>query len=46
MPIDECVEMPTWNLAEAVHKKWLERYANNMTCLYEATVDDMICAFM
>jgi hypothetical protein len=37
---------PTCNLVETVHNKWLQRSGKNMTCLYEATVDDMIRAFM
>ena len=38
--------MPTCNLAEIVHNKWLQQFGNKMTYLYEATMDDMICAFM
>lgn len=45
-PIDEWVKMPTCNLAETVHNKWLQKPGNKMTSLYEATVDDMIYAFM
>ena len=33
-------------LAETIHNKWLQQSGNKMTCLYEATVDDMIRAFM
>jgi hypothetical protein len=29
-----------------MHNKWLQQSGNKMTCLYEATVDDLICAFM
>ena len=46
MTIDERAEMPTCNLAETVHNKWLQQSGNKMTCLYEATVDDLIRAFM
>ena len=46
MTIEERAEMPTCNLAETVHNKWLQQSGNKMTCLYEATVDDMIRAFM
>jgi hypothetical protein len=46
MNIDERVEMPTCNLAETMHNKWLQQSGNKMTCLYQATVDDLICAFM
>ena len=44
--MDERAEMPTCNLAETVHNKWLQQSGNKMTCLYEATVDDLIRAFM
>jgi hypothetical protein len=46
MNIDERAEMPTCNLAETMHNKWLQQSGNKMTCLYEATVDDLIRAFM
>ena len=36
----------TCNLAETMHNKWLHHSCKKMTCLYEATVDDMIWAFM
>jgi hypothetical protein len=38
--------MPTCNLAETIHIKWLQYSGNKMICLYEATVDDMNRAFM
>lgn len=38
--------MPSCNLAESVHHKWLMQSGNTMECLYEATQDDMIRAFM
>ena len=38
--------MSTCNLVETVHNKWLQQFGNKMTCLYKATVDDMIRAFM
>ena len=38
--------MPTCNLAETIHNKWLQQFGNKMSCLYEATVDDMIRAFV
>ena len=44
--IEERAKMPTCNLAEIVHNKWLQRSGNKLTCLYTATVDDMIRAFM
>ena len=46
MTIEECAEMPTCNLVETVYNKWLQQSDNKMICLYEATVDDMIRAFM
>ena len=45
MTIDECIEMPTCNLAETVHK-WFQQFSNKMTCLYEVTVVNLIRAFM
>ncbi len=38
--------MPSCNLAETVHNRWLQQSGNTMTCLYEATVDDLVRAFM
>ena len=29
-----------------VHNKWLQQLDTKMTCLYEATLDVLICAFM
>ena len=46
MTMNEYAEMPTCNLAETVHNKWLQKSENKMTCLYEGTVDDLICALM
>ena len=46
MTIEERAEMPTCNLVETVHNKWLQQSGNKMICLYEATVDDMIRVFM
>jgi hypothetical protein len=46
MTIEELAEMPTCNLAENVHNKWLQQSGNKMICLYEATVDNMIRAFI
>lgn len=39
-------KMPTSNLAKIVHNKWLQQSGNKMTCLYEATIDDLILPFM
>jgi hypothetical protein len=38
--------MPTCNIAEIVHNKWLQQSGNKMICLYETTMDDMIRTFM
>ena len=52
MSINEHVEMPTCNLIEAVHNKWLQQFGNKViclykvTCLYKAMVDDSIYAYM
>ena len=44
--LDELADMPSCNLAETVHNRWLQQSGNQMTCLYEAIVDDLIRAFM
>lgn len=44
--MEQCAEMPTYNLAKMMHNKWLQPSGNKMTCLYEAMIDDMIRAFM
>ena len=46
MTIEQRVKMPTNNLVETVHNKWLQQSGNKVTCLYKATVDDMIRVFM
>ena len=46
MTLDEYAKIGTCNLAETMHNKWLQQSENNMTCLCEATVDDLIHAFM
>ena len=38
--------MPSCNLAESVHNKWLQASGNRCNDLYTATVDDYIRAFM
>ena len=38
--------MPTCNLAETVHNKWLQASGNNGNDLYVATVDDFVRAFL
>jgi hypothetical protein len=40
MSMKECTKMPTCNLAEIVHNKWLQQSNNKMTCLYEVIVND------
>lgn len=42
----ERLKIPTSNLVETVYNKWLQQSNNKMTCMYEATVDDLIRAFM
>ena len=46
LSLDERADMPSCNLVETVHNRWLQQSGNQMTCLYEATVDDLIHAFM
>lgn len=46
MTIDEHLEISTCNLAETMHIKWLQYSRNEKACLYEATLDALICAFM
>ena len=43
---DELAEMPSCNLAESIHNKWLQASGNNGGDLYVATVDDYIRAFL
>ena len=38
--------MPSCNLAETVHNKWLQQSGNRENDLYVATVDDFVRAFM
>ena len=38
--------MPTCNLAETVHNKWLQASGNNGSDLYVATVDDYVRGFL
>ena len=42
----ELAEMPSCNLAETVHNKWLQQSGNRGNDLYVATVDDYVRAFM
>ena len=43
---DQLAEMPSCNLAESVHNKWLQASSNKGGDLYVATVDDYIRAFL
>ena len=43
---DELAEMPSCNLAETIHNKWLQASGNKGGDLYVATVDDYIRAFL
>lgn len=38
--------MPLCNLAKIMHQKWLTQSRNKMTCIYEATMYDMIRVFI
>ena len=46
MSLQECAKMPTCNLAQTIHNKWLQQSKNTMICLYKAPVNDLIHAFM
>ena len=43
---DEMAEMPSCNLAESVHNKWLQQSGKKGNDFFVATVDDMVRAFM
>jgi hypothetical protein len=43
---EELAEMPSCNLAETVHNKWLQQSGKRGNDLYVATVDDYVRAFM
>ena len=43
--MNECAKMPTCNLGETMHNKWLQQSGNKMICLYKARMDDLIRAF-
>ena len=43
---DELVEIPTCNLSETVHNKWLQAFGKRGTDFFVATCDDWIRAFM
>ena len=38
--------MQPCNFVEMVDNKWLQQSGNKMTCLYKATIDDIIHAFV
>jgi hypothetical protein len=40
LSLDEEAAVPTCNLAETMHNKWFQASGNNMTDLYNATLDD------
>ena len=46
LSLDERADMPLCNLVETVHNRGLQQSENQMTCLYEATMDDFIRTFM
>ena len=43
---EELAEMPSCNLAESIHNKWLQASGNIGGDLYVATVDDFVQAFL
>lgn len=43
---EEFSEMPSCNLAETVHNKWLQASGNNGHDMYVATVDDFVRVFL
>ena len=46
MSLSDFAQMPSCNLAESVHNKWLQASGNKGGDLYVATVDDYIRAFL
>ena len=44
--LDKLAEMPSCNLVETVHNKWLQAFSNNSGDLYVAAVDDYIRIFL
>ena len=46
LSLDERADMLSCNLAETVHNRWLQQSGNQVTCLYEASVDDLIRTFI
>ena len=43
---EELAEMPSCNLTESIHNKWLQASGNNGDDLYVATVDDFVRGFL
>ena len=46
MTKEELAEMPSYNLAEFVHNKWLQQSGKKGNDLFVAAVDDLVRAFM
>ena len=46
LDMEQLAEMPSCNLAEIVHNKWLQMSGNRGFCLYVATEDNMLRAMM
>ena len=44
--VDELADMPSCNLSETIHNKWLQASGKRGTDLYVATCDDWVRAFM
>ena len=46
MTKEELAEMPSCNLVESVHNKWLQQSGKKGNDLFVAAVDDLVRAFM
>ena len=43
---EERAEMPSCNLSETVHNRWLQQFGNRENDLYDAIVDNFVHAFI
>ena len=46
MSSEELADIPSCNLSETVHNKWLQMSRNRRNNLFDATSNDSICAWM
>ena len=46
LSLEELADMPSCNLSETVHNKWLQMSGNRGNNLFDATSDDSIRAWM